>query len=172
MSWSERSGQPSCTWLELREPRASSPVVRHGWACGGGRGVSAARKAATACSTAGLLRSSRLTSSFGFGYRIQIATKPILYWFRYSISTNKMNISAQSKIYKPSSLRPYVTESARRDMRRDMRREHHHLDLLQLDHHQILMRLAYRPIEKGTIVLFILIDTSFAGRFERPRKQE
>ena len=36
----------------------------------------------------------------------------------------------------------------------------------------ILMRLAYRPIEKGTIVLFILIDTSFAGRFERPRKQE
>ena len=31
---------------------------------------------------------------------------------------------------------------------------------------------AYRPIEKGTIVLFILIDTSFAGRFERPRKQE
>ena len=38
---------------------------------------------------------------------------------------------------------------------------------------QILMRLAYRPIEKGTIVLFILlIDTSFAGRFERPRKQE
>ena len=36
----------------------------------------------------------------------------------------------------------------------------------------ILMRLAYRPIEKGTIVLFILINTSFAGRFERPRKQE
>ena len=36
----------------------------------------------------------------------------------------------------------------------------------------ILMRLAYRPIEKGTIVLFILIDTSSAGRFERPRKQE
>ena len=36
----------------------------------------------------------------------------------------------------------------------------------------ILMRLAYRPIEKGKIVLFILIDTSFAGRFERPRKQE
>ena len=34
------------------------------------------------------------------------------------------------------------------------------------------MRLAYRPIEKGTIVLFILLDTSFAGRFERPRKQD
>ena len=38
----------------------------------------------------------------------------------------------------------------------------------------IIMRLnlAYRPIEKGTIVFFILIDTSFAGRFERPRNQE
>ena len=35
-----------------------------------------------------------------------------------------------------------------------------------------LMRLAYRPIEKGAIVLFILIDTSFAGRFERPCEQE
>ena len=37
---------------------------------------------------------------------------------------------------------------------------------------QILMRLAYRPIEKGTIVLFILTDTPFAGRFERPCKQK